>query len=72
MVENFDEFDERLAIRQNFSYQSSSLNASPLKPTSNSSKFCEWFICQSFPLSNFCTIRYTILNKPIYSITKST
>ena len=40
MVENFDEFDEWLAICQSFPYKPSSLNTSLLKPTSYSSKFC--------------------------------
>ena len=56
MVENFD---ERLAIRQSFSNQSSLIfNASPLNPPRNLSNFCKWFICRSFSLSNFCAIRY--------------
>ena len=36
----------------------SSLNTSPLKLTSNLSKFYERFICQRFSMSNFCVIRY--------------
>ena len=39
MVENFDKFDEWLAIRQSFPYKSLSLNVSPMKPTINLSKF---------------------------------
>ena len=42
-------FDEWLVIHESFSYKSSFLNASPLKPTSDFSKFCEGFIHQSFP-----------------------
>ena len=46
MVENFDEFDKWLAIRQSSPYKSLSLNVSPLKPTINLSKFS----CQPFVL----------------------
>ena len=38
-VENFDEFDEWLAIRQSFPYKPLSLNVSSLKTTINLSKF---------------------------------
>ena len=61
MVENFDEFNERIAIYQTFSYQPS-FNVSPLKPTISSSKFClSSFSCQSFSPSSFCAIQYTHL-----------
>ena len=40
------------AIRQSFPYQSSSLNASPLKPTSNSQSFA----CQSFVNGSFVKV----------------
>ena len=64
---NFDEFDERPAIRQSFPFQLFPVNAFPMKPTINSSKFCSSkfrarTICQSFPPSNFCTIRYIVLS----------
>ena len=35
MVEKFDEFNEWLAIHQNFPYKPLSFNVSPLKPTIN-------------------------------------
>ena len=51
-VEDFDEFNEWLAIRQSFPYKPLSLNVSPLKPTNNLSQFS---------LSKFCAIRYVLL-----------
>ena len=61
MVENFDEFDEWLAICQSFPYQPLSLNVFPLKSTINSSQsftrqtsvndsFVKVFPCQTFAL----------------------
>ena len=52
MMENFDDFDEWVAICQSFPYRSLSLNVSPLKPTVNSSKF--------LPVK---FLRYTVDNK---------
>ena len=40
MVEKSNQFDEWLAICQNFPYQYYSLNVLPVKPIINSPKFC--------------------------------
>ena len=65
--ENCDEFDERPAIRQSFPFQLFPVNAFPMKPTINSSKFCSsnFLTCLIRQISSdgFSTVkvfRYTV------------